>query len=126
MIRYYGQYILVISPHSPPPFRVKLTKVAHYLWLPFPVQVILGAPEVPAGQGAPEWGAGDSRNHGAEGATDPAVQGGVVPLVVRQVQGPVEEGAAAGGRQRQLVDRRVGVALRLQLTLGHTAPPTDR
>ena len=78
---------------------------------------------LPARESGADGSARHPRHHRAQGAPAGLLQGGVVPLLVHDVQRPVEERPPAGAGHGELVDGGVGVTLSLQLGLGETAPP---
>ena len=77
-------------------------------------------------EGGGDRGRGDPRNDGTQRAPSRLVQGRIVPLSINKVKRPIEEGSPACRGHRQLVDRRIGVALGFQLRLGNAAPPINK
>ena len=80
---------------------------------------------LPPGEGGADGGARHSGHHGTQGTPAGLLQGGVVPLLLHDVQGPVEERPPAGAGHGKLVDGGIGVTLGLQLRLGDAATPRD-
>ena len=78
---------------------------------------------MPPWQGRGYGRGGDPRDNWTKRAARGLVEGGVVPLPVHQVERPIEQRPPACRRHRQLVDRCVRVALRLQVGLGDAATP---
>ena len=77
-------------------------------------------------EGGGDRGRGDPRNDGTQRAPSRLVQGRIVSLSIDKVKRPIEEGSPACRRHRQLVDRRIGVALCFQVRLGDTTAPDQR
>ena len=77
-------------------------------------------------EGGGDRGRGDPRNDGTQRAPSRLVQGRIVSLSINKVKRPIEEGSPACRGHRQLVDRRIGVALGLQVRLGDTTAPDQR
>ena len=77
-------------------------------------------------EGGRDGGGGDPRNDWTQRAPGRLVQGCIVPLSINKVKRPIEEGSPACRGHRQLVDRRIGVALCLQVRLGDTTAPDQR
>ena len=77
-------------------------------------------------EGGGDRGRGDPRNDGTQRAPSRLVQGRIVSLSINEVKRPIEEGSPACRGHRQLVDCGIGVALGLQVGLGHAATPRER
>ena len=78
-----------------------------------------------AGEAGADGRARHPGNHRAQRTPAGLLQGGVVSLLLTDVQRPVEERPPAGAGHGQLVDGGVGVALSLQLGLGDAASPRE-
>ena len=78
-----------------------------------------------AGESGADGSARHSGHHGTQGTPAGLLQGGVVPLLLHDVQGTVEERPPAGAGHGKLVDGGIGVALGLQLRLGDAATPGE-
>ena len=70
---------------------------------------------LPPGETGADGRARHSRNHWTQGTPAGLLQGGVVPLLLHDVQRPVEERPPAGAGHGELVDGGVRVTLGLQL-----------
>ena len=108
-----------------------LAEIPHQMRLPMLVEIEAGGGPLPlprlgpAGEAGADGGARHPGHHRAQGTPAGLLQGGVVPLLLHDVQGPVEERPPAGAGHGKLVDGGIGVTLGLQLRLGDAATPRD-
>ena len=96
-----------------------LAEIAHQLGLPVLVEIEAGGGPLPlphlgpAGEAGADGGARHPGHHRAQGAPAGLLQGGVVPLLLRDVQRPVEERPPAVAGHGKFVDGGVCVTLGL-------------